>query len=394
MKGIYVFSLFLLFLIGISCEREELNLKYDVYTPEEYQTISQYLNLPKYPLKYQDNFPSFFTAPHSTHLHDRNLATLGRVIFYDENLSADRTVSCASCHKQELAFADDVAFSEGVSGNVTDRNSIALGSVFSFKQHYGGTSIDRAAFFWDNRATSVREQTKETFANPKEMNMKMAQVVERVKEQPYYIPLFRAAFGNNRSISDAQILNAITEFINSIGSFDSKYDHALEKHFNKHKGFRFEIETNLEGLTHQENVGRRLYNNNCAGCHGKLEKDSGLPTSTARNNGLYLDYEDKGIGAISHRYSDEGKFKVPSLRNVALTAPYMHDGSIATLEEVIDHYSGGIQKHRNLDPSLKNGQQPSRFNFSNTSKQALIAFLNTLTDESFLQQEKYSDPFK
>ncbi|MEM8525624.1 MAG: cytochrome c peroxidase [Bacteroidota bacterium] len=391
MKGRLPLLLLVVLLATLSCEREELNIKYEVYLPGEYEVIQQYLNLPRYPLKYEDKFPSFSENTDPILFHDRNMAALGRVLFYDENLSEDRTISCASCHKQELAFADDKALSEGVSNRVTARNSIALGSVFSFKQHYGGR--DRIAFFWDNRASSVKSQTIETFSNPEEMNISMREVVERVKEQPYYDPLFRAAFGSDHKSSD-KVLQAITVFINSMGSFNSKYDQVLEGYFKEEKRLPTDMDKSLAGLALDENIGRNLYNKNCASCHGRSEKDSGRPNFAASNNGLYSFYEDTGIGALSNRSRDDGKFKVPSLRNVVLTAPYMHDGSLATLDDVLEHYSSGIKNYRNLDPILKTGSSPKRMNFTSNDKKALTAFLNTLTDESFLKAEKYSDPFK
>ncbi|MEM1328820.1 MAG: cytochrome-c peroxidase [Bacteroidota bacterium] len=201
------FSVFLFLLFCVSCEEEGLDLEYNTYTKEGYAIMSQYLDLPEEPLTYMDQFPRHVRSPlRGNFVHDSNVATLGRVLFYDQNLSADGTISCASCHHQHLAFADDKAFSDGVSGRTTDRNSLALGAVFSFRAHYSGVRIP---LFWDNRAFSLRAQMEETFANRKEMNMSMEDVLNAVQAQPYYEPLFQAAYRES-VLNSRQILHAIT----------------------------------------------------------------------------------------------------------------------------------------------------------------------------------------
>jgi len=379
--------LLMVFVFGfISCQKEGVEVEYKYY--ENYAVISEHLDLPGAPLSYKVEFPEYYRTANSD--FDPDLATLGRVLFYDTNLSKDGEISCASCHKQKIGFSDDVAFSKGTGGLETDRNSLALGAVFNFNEYYGP---GRIPFFWDNRVSTVQDQSSQTFANVKEMNMEMHEVVAAVKEQPYYPPLFKAAFGDVNStgiISDQNILDAIGEFVNSMTNADSKFDGELTKRY-KEDGRTYISQRDLNsiageefaGFSVSENRGKKLYMANCASCHSET---SGAPPVLAANNGLDMNYADKG--------ESNGRFKVPTLRNIALTAPYMHDGRFATLEEVVDHYSNGIQNHPSLDFKLKSGGTAKKFNFTPEDKDALLAFFETLTDEKMLTDVRYSDPFK
>ena len=380
-------------LIGLSnCVKEEVKIDYSYYDQEGYEIISKYLDLPNEKVDYSIDFPDYYSS--RIRSFNNGMATLGRVLFYDVNLSEDRSISCASCHKQELAFSDDLALSDGVLNRKTSRNSLALGSVFSFREYYGSMSVGRVPFFWDNRATTVQEQSKQTLANDLEMSMEMHEVVERVKEQPYYGPLFRNAFIHGEIIED-NILDAISEFINSMATFKSKYDDGLEAHFATYRGFNNVGEVEFAGFTAQENLGKQLYITHCGSCHGNV---NGMPGQLAANNGLDLNYSDPGMGEVTKYDGDVGVFKVPTLRNITKTAPYMHDGRFQNLEEVIDHYSNGIQNFQNLSVQLREGEQigatPKKFNFTEEEKAALLTFFDTFTDHEFLTDEKFSDPFK
>jgi len=377
-----LFGLFA-FISLISCKKEGVEIDYHYYDEGEYQMMSQYLDLPEVPMAYENDFPDYYSSTNRT--YDRDMATLGRVLFYDKNLSDDRTISCASCHKQAIGFSDDVAFSDGVNQRRTARNSLALGSVFSFNEYYGSSIVGRVPFFWDNRASSVQEQSQATLGNPDEMNMEMHRVKERVLEQPYYEPLFKAAYGHGLQ-SEQEILDAIGIFVNSIGSFNSKYDQAVDRYLNSNGSLSGIRNVELSEMTAQENVGRNLYVANCSSCHGNIEQGVAAPALIQANNGLDINYEDDGIG--------QGLFKVPTLRNVEKTGPYMHDGRFATLEDVVDHYSEGVQLHPNLNQELRQGNQAMRFNYTADQKAALVAFLKTYTDNEFLTDVKYSDPFK
>lgn len=386
LNSLLVFMMVLFFFS--SCKKDKIDITYERYTLEDFAVLSQTLNIDNDLKDYTFVFPKYYNSRSIS--FDSDLATLGRVMFYDKNLSDDRTISCASCHKQALAFADDKAFSDGVSNRITSRNSLALGSVFNFAEYYGDAAQGRIPFFWDNRAISVQEQSRQTFANEREMNMPMHKVMDRVEEADYYEILFKETFGDSQ-VTEDRILDAVSEFVNSMSSYRSKYDQELDKHFVNNFNFNNIQGVNFSGFTTAENLGKDLYVSNCGNCHGRI---NGFPAEIKANNGLQMDYEDEGIGAITNSSYNNGVFKVPTLRNIALTGPYMHDGRFATLEEVIDHYSNGIKNHPNLSSQLKQGGQAKAFNFSQTEKDALIAFLNTFTDVVMLNDEKYEDPFK
>jgi len=388
MKNLNILLAFLMVLfIFSSCKKDKIDISYERYTPEDYAVLSQTLNIENDLLDYTFEFPKYYNSRSLS--FDSDLATLGRVIFYDKNLSDDRTISCASCHKQELAFADDVAFSKGVLNRVTSRNSLALGSVFNFAEYYGDAASGRIPFFWDNRANTVQEQARQTFANEQEMNMPMHKVLERVNENDYYQILFKETFGDSNTTED-RVLDAISEFVNSMSSYRSKYDEELDKHYENTFNLTNIAGVNFSGFTTAENLGKDLYVSNCGNCHGAI---NGFPAEVKANNGLDMEYDDQGIGEMSGS-SQNGVFKVPTLRNIEMTGPYMHDGRFVTLEEVVDHYSNGVQNHPNLSSQLKQGGQAKAFNFTQGEKDALIAFLNTFTDEKSLTDTKYSDPFK
>ncbi len=387
MKAFKFYLLAIPFIFGLTSCGDDIVENY--YPEEDYKIIQEYLNLPNGSLDYKLTFPSYYRTTERD--FSPALATLGRVLFYDKNLSSDRSISCASCHKQSLAFSDDKSFSDGVESRQTSRNSLPLGAVFSFVEYYGSSSSGRVPFFWDNRATSVQEQARQTFANEKEMNMPMDQVVSRVRELPYYAPLLKATFGGSEEVDEDKVLAAVSEFVNALGSFDSKFDRELSSFNGSFSTAISDANRNFPGYTAQENQGKSIYMNNCSSCHGAI---MGLPGAVQSNNGLDLTYEDKGVGEWNADQVNNGTFKVPTLRNISLTYPYMHDGRFETLEEVVDHYSAGIQDHPNLDPLLKVGGVPKQFNYSEEEKAALIAFLHTLTDDKYLTAEKYADPFK
>jgi len=377
-------SLLIISLFGlISCDRNVV-IERNYYTAEEFAQIRTALNLPSEPYDYNLVYPRYLNTFSNPNI-DYDLATLGRVLFYDTNLSSDKSVSCASCHKQEKAFSDDVAFSGGVNGRVTKRNSLALGSVINFRLYYGNTVFNGVPFFWDNSAMTIQEQSIKTLANPNEMNIHMNDVYKRVNDLEYYKPLIKKALNIENASSD-QILNAIAEFINSLTNFDTKFDHAINAHFTKTGNTNIQNKP-ISGLNIQEDMGKEIYLSKCATCHGIL---AGRPGKTESNNGLYNEYPDKGVASI---IGGTPRFKVPTLRNIMLTAPYMHDGSFATIDDVLDHYSSEIKNTEGLDPTLKQGSNPVKMNLSNENRDALKAFFNTMTDQNVLVSPKFSDPF-
>ncbi|MEL6252579.1 MAG: cytochrome c peroxidase [Bacteroidota bacterium] len=382
---------FLLSGLLISCVDDVVEFKEYNYLPEDYAVLTQTLDLPEEPFNYELLLPDHIGQNVFPRPISNNKATLGRVLFYDKDLSRNGTVSCASCHKQEIAFSDNVAFSQGFQGEETHRNSIALGSVLGFAATYGSSNTVGpngefgAAFFWDERAFSASEQALLSLTDNVEMGMTPESIVATVKSKEYYRILFKTAF-RGEEINEENILAALESFIDAIGSFNSKLDQAMIN-----GNGLLDFGNRLPDFTNEENNGKELFMANCMACHGT--QFTGSPARIA-NNGLDLVYEDKGVGAVQSLSNMNGVFKVPALRNIALTAPYMHDGRFSSLEEVIDFYSTGIKSHENLDERLSTVDgQAVKFNFTDKEKNELIAFLNTLTDQNFSSEEKYSDPF-
>jgi cytochrome c peroxidase len=300
------------------------------------------------------------------------------VLFYDKNLSLNSTIACASCHKQENSFSDPIAFSKGFLGGNTTRNSMSLANA----RYY-----TNGRFFWDERAITLEDQTLMPIQHPVEMGMTLDSVEKRLAAKDYYKVLFRKAFGDENITRD-RVSKSLAQFIRSMVSYQSKYDAGMVA-----LGHPAAPQDNLSNFTQQENQGMHLFQQNCAGpCHNSELQNM----QVARNNGLDLVFTDNGVGTITGRPGDNGKFKSPSLRNAALTAPYMHDGRFTTLAEVVEHYNSGVKDNVNLDQRLRDPvtNQPQRLNLTQQQKDAIVAFLNTLTDNSFTADIKYANPFK
>ncbi|MDX1410188.1 MAG: cytochrome c peroxidase, partial [Saprospiraceae bacterium] len=349
----------------------------------EYIELSEILDLPRYVDNYK-GAPTFKLATQ---------ATLGRVLFYDTQLSEDYTVSCASCHRQEFAFADPEALSTGIYSRLTDRNSIGLGSFASFASEYGegnGGSSAARSLFWDQRAQTVHSQMIETIANDKEMGMSMTDIVNRLYGQRHYEILFEKAFLSPQVTADG-VLDALASFMQAMTADRSRFDVGKP-------GFGsslFDVSHPFETFSDLENQGKSLFIENCTPCHTRSLLTSSSNGLESANNGLDQESLDPGLGGHTGEASEVGLFKIPMLRNVALTGPYMHDGRFATLEEVVDHYNSGVQSHPNLHPALIDSEtgQPRQMLFNDDDKAALVAFLNTLTDMGELGTEKFSDPW-
>lgn len=379
-----------LFLLALSIQScgDNITETFKDYTDEEYAIISKRLNLPSGVFEYSANFENDFFVNHvgNENISSRrgnHKATLGRVLFYDTKLSINESISCASCHKQELAFADDVAFSVGFEGNITTRNSLPLGNTIGFETAYGGSLSGRSLFSWDESNQNISSQSQAAIISEIEMGLDMETLVERIEDDEAYAILFRKTYGDE-NIMQHRVLEAIEEFVNSIVSSDSKFDQQSMKNGG-------DVFTDFNGFTESENLGRALYANNCASCHSF---DHMFTSKAVANNGLDLEYADKGVGSRTLNEWDYGVFKIPFLRNIELTAPYMHDGRFETLRDVIDHYSDGIENHPNLDQELRLGNGPKRMNFTETEKDGLEAYLKTLTDEKLMADVRFSDPFK
>ncbi len=385
--------------------------------------VQKVLNLPSSTLSYANHIPSYLKAMGVQAPEiDNNKATLGRVLFYDKSLSRDGSVSCASCHRPENAFADPARFSNGVAGKVTSRNSPGLSTVVHFGAHYSGLNTKIAPFFWDMRASSVAEQSRQTLQNPHEMDMDFATLLQRVKSQEYYQVLFSSAYGNEE-ISEGQVLECLEAFVSAMAAGKTRFDKGMEVsassilrdgglisdtvfvedtimivsiYYKSDTMFVPSIgqrpQMKLYGLTAEEQRGASIFVANCSGCHSPIRP---FQQVFSANIGLDINYADQGLGAITGKASDRGVFKSPPLRNIALTAPYMHDGRFQTLAEVVDFYNSGIKPHPNLHPLLKSANgQPKRFNFSQSQKRELVAFLHTLTDNSLAHDPRFTNPFK
>lgn len=389
LKNLSICMLALLAFSFQSCLEDEVDETKISYTDAEWADISATLDLPQ---GFDEYNPSFFGGNNN---RSDAKATLGRVLFYDNNLSIDNSTNCSSCHAQKLAFSDDKSFSEGIDGVKTKRNSLALGigSGMSLANYYNNFDL---GFFWDERAGTIAEQLKETIPNSEEMGMELHALTEKIKDLPYYKVLFDKAYGNNGVVEEHLITESLEFFISAMVTGQSKFELAIASS----NAFNNTPTINLAGLSDAENQGKNLFINDCASCHSAtmgpfLTFALGIPANLTRgNNGLDMVYEDKGIGASSGFASDNGHFKVPLLKNIAVTGPYMHDGRFSTLEEVVDFYSTGIQDHENLSEQLKEGDKPKNFDYTQEEKDNLIAFLHTLTDEAMLTDPKFSDPFK
>jgi cytochrome c peroxidase len=306
-------------------------------------------------------------------------AALGRVLFYDKSLSLNNTISCSSCHHQDKAFADGQVSSPGFEGKLTSRNSMAILNP-----------ITQNNLFWDSRSQSIHDLSLRPVQNHIEMGMEnMEYLTRKLSEIDYYGPLFTKAYGSNE-ISSTRISDALSQFIASITTADSRFDKSLK--------------SGGSPLTELENLGKNVFFSSkakCSSCHSGANFSApdgvfdpygggfggGEDLRGTANIGLELLPKDSGLG--------EGKFKIPSLRNITLTAPYMHDGRFKTLEEVLDHYTGGIKATAALDPKFKDANGKVRpIPLTPLEKKAVIAFLGTLQDDVFTKDPKYSDPFK
>jgi cytochrome c peroxidase len=338
------------------------------------------LHLPETPYHYADiELPAHFKTPLARRFDNTpddnpvtdDGATLGRVLFYDTRLSANNTVSCGSCHVQKNAFADPNRFGKGHAGKMTDRHAMSL---VNLRYHA------RGRFFWDERARSLEEAVLVPIQSKTEMGHDLARLTEALTKDERYPELFKKAFGDGK-VTPERIAKALAQFLRSMVSYQSKYDEGLAKVATARDDF--------PNFTLQENRGKALFTSNCAVCH-QPGQDVNFSMFAPANNGLDEDFKtaDGGVGAVTLNGREIGLFKSPSLRNVERTAPYMHDGRFDTLEKVIDHYGKEVKPHPNLDPRMR------RLNFTDSEKAALVAFLKTLTDQKFLADPKFSDPFR
>ena len=358
------------------------------------QNAIRAIRLPKIPYKYsgvslpkhvREVVARFDNTPSDNPITDAG-ATLGRVLFYDKTLSANGTTSCATCHKQALAFTDDRKLSVGFKGIEVTRNSMSLINSRYYR---------RGRFFWDERAATLEAQVLMPIENEVEMGHSLNKLTSQLQSDPLYPALFNSAFGSDEVTPD-RIAKALAQFVRSIVSFRSKYDIG-----------RAQVQSPLDpfpNFTAQENLGKQQFfgRANCASCHladtatprGEVGQSAFFFVDQPVVNGIDSDTDnaDGGVGELTGRSIDVGRFKVPSLRNVELTGPYMHDGRFITLDAVIEHYNWSVRPHPNLDERLADFAA-NGLALPEVPKVALTVFLSTLTDHSLLQDPKYSDPF-
>jgi len=310
---------------------------------------------------------------------DNKVATLGRVLFYDKRLSINDSISCSSCHQQSFGFDDPRKFSVGFSGSAfTDAHAMRLGNI----RYYQPGSM-----FWDKRTASVELQASQPIQHPVEMGFVAGvgginALVTKLSATPYYPDLFTFAFGD-AVITEARIQQALAQFERAMVSTNSKWDSAYAQVYtpNGNQGLGTSL---LPNFTAQEDRGRQLFvtgpNAGGAGCAACHQPPTFALAANSQSNGL-----DAGETRV---------FKAPSLKNVALSQAFMHDGRFSTLEQVVEHYNSGVQLGRALDNRLSPNGQPLRLNLSADDKAALVAFMKTLTDTTLTTDAKFSDPFR
>lgn len=357
-KHLLISGVLLLILnFGYSCNRKEEPL---VYSPTRYNLNTGDLTPPNLPL---DN-PLTVEGVH-----------LGRMLFYEKKLSLDASISCSSCHLQEYGFSDTATFSKGVNNLRGHRQAM---SVFNLAWNTNG-------FFWDGRAELLRHQSIMPIQDALEMQETIPSVIAKLEGEKRYRDQFFLAFGDE-NITEERLSLALEQFMFSIVSVNSKYD----KHLRGEVNFSSSEERGKKLFFAEYNPGfPALSGADCAHCHsGKnFENDDYM------NNGLDSIFTDDGREKATLNSSDKAKFKVPSLRNIAQTAPYMHDGRFKTLEEVIKHYNTGLINSPTIDPALLYPYYNGGLRLSNQDIQDLIAFLKTLTDEDLATNQAYSSPF-
>ncbi|OAV42978.1 hypothetical protein A3850_016995 [Lewinella sp. 4G2] len=303
---------------------------------------------------------------------------LGRRLFYDKIMGRDSAFSCSECHKQELAFTDGRALAEGIDGRVGRRSAMSLVNLV-----FNGNG-----FNWDGSSGKLWEQAIHPVENMLEMDEEWENVLTRLRKHEDYRRRFRAAFGIDRpsELNREMVAKAIAQFESTIISADSHFDRVV---YQNTEFFTEEEQLGADSLFFVEDVPLGALHPGCGHCHNA----PAFGDDRFKNNGLddvanLDDFPDKGFGDVSGSRFDNGKFRTPTLRNIALTAPYMHDGRFATLEEVIDHYAAGGHGVENEDPNI------TGFPITDRQKAALVAFLESLTDETLINNPNFSDPFQ
>lgn len=307
-----------------------------------------------YELTLPEGFPDL-TIPDNNQLTQARVR-LGKKLFYDPILSRDTSISCNSCHLQAHAFSDNKAISPGVEGRLGFRNAPTLANV---------AYLD--VMNKDGGVTKFGIQALTPIEDENEMDLSILKAAARLNEIPEYVELSHQAYGK---APDAFVISrALASFQRTMISGNSPYD-------------QFYIQGKMDVLTAQEQRGKTLFfseRTQCSTCHEGFDFTNGA----FENNGLYLEYADQGRKRVTAQEEDRAKFRVPTLRNVELTAPYMHDGSVESLEDVVAHYNAGGEAHVNKSELIR------PLNLTAAEQADLVAFLKTLTDESFINNPEF-----
>ena len=324
------------------------------------------------PIPYSLKIPELFQQklidpliPSNNPLTEEGVA-LGKKLFFDRKLSGNNTQACASCHKPQNSFTDNTRFSNGIDGVFGSRNSMPL-------MNLAWNFTDK--FAWDGKELGLERQALEPVKNPIEMHSNWRNVAEKLQQDPEYPTLFLRAFGTT-TIDSSLVTKAIAQFERILISGNAKFDQYL-------LGNATLSLEELNGFT----VFMDEEKGDCFHCHGS-DNNPLWTDNSFHNNGLDSTFDDLGLGAVTGDPNDNGTFRSPSLRNLNFTAPYMHDGRFATLEEVINHYSEGLQFSSTIDPLMKKVNQGG-VQLTSQEKLDLKAFLLTLTDPEFINNPDF-----
>jgi cytochrome c peroxidase len=327
-----------------------------------------------YKLEYPDYFGNRISIPENNPTTKQGVY-LGRMLFYETKLSSSKTISCSSCHQQKLAFTDGKAFSPGVNNVLTKRNSMSLANLLWVRN-----------FFWDGRAKGLEAQAVIPLNDPHEMGSYLAKAVINLQKTKVYPNLFKEAFGTPEVTTD-RIAMAIAQFERTLISSNSPYDKYLR---GEYKPTQQEL-NGMEMFMNSAEASRKIRGASCAQCHGTPK----IYMELFHNNGLDSIPKDLGREELTGMSNDRGRFRVVTLRNIALTAPYMHDGRFKNLEEVLDHYNEHIQPSRSLSVTLQNRPNEiggKSLGLTAQEKSNIISFLKMLTDSTFVNDPKFSNP--
>jgi cytochrome c peroxidase len=327
-----------------------------------------------YVFNYPANFGNRINVPSNNPTTQQGVY-LGRLLFYEPKLSATNTISCGSCHLQSKAFTDGRALSIGVNNGLATRNSMSLVNLLWARK-----------FFWDGRAASLEEQVAFPLTNPHEMGQSIQVSIQKLSSTKLYPTLFKIVYGDS-TITGERVAKAIAQFERTLISSNSQYDKYLR---NAYKPTGDELK-GMELFNRGPDPEKGIRGANCTHCHGGPKTYLEL----FHNNGLDSISKDEGMAAFTGLVTDRGRFKVPTLRNIALTAPYMHDGRFKTLDEVVDHYSEHIKQSVSLSAFLQgesNEVGGKSLKLLPKEKKQLIAFLNMLTDSTFITDKRFADP--